>query len=89
MTTVKTKLFDPKVPITEVLWLDCQLFVGGWEAHSEVMRRRGKVFQRSVGYVLADDKKGIVLTGSLAQGGNVFGTVSIPRAQIRKVRRLR
>lgn len=86
---MKDKLFDKKVPITEVLWLDCQLFVGGWEAHSEVMRKRGKVFQRSVGYVLADDKKGIVLTEALSQGGNVFGTVSIPRAQVRRVRRLR
>lgn len=82
-------VFDKKVPITEVLWLDCQLFIGGWEAHSEVMRKRDKVFQRSVGYVLMDDKKGIVLTGSLSQGGNVFGTVSIPREQIKKVRRLR
>jgi hypothetical protein len=82
--------FDRKnVPIIEVIWSDCQLFVGGWEAHAEVMSRRGGVLQRTIGYVLADDKKGIVLTGSLSQGGNVFGTVNIPAGQIVKRRRIR
>jgi hypothetical protein len=45
--------------------------------------------QRTVGYVLAEDKKGIMLTGSLSQGGNVYGTVNIPASQIVKRKRLR
>jgi hypothetical protein len=84
-----SKAFDRKLPILEVVWSDCQLFVGGWEPHADVMRRRGGVLQRSVGYVLADDKMGVVLTSSLSQGGNVYGTVNIPAGQIVKRKRLR
>jgi len=81
--------FARKIPVTEVTWDDCLLFTGGWEAHDAVMRQRRRIHQRSVGYVLADDKAGIVLAGALSQGGNVFGAHVIPRAQIVKVRRLR
>jgi hypothetical protein len=84
-----SKRFERKLRIVEVIWLDCQLFVGGWESHVAIMRDRGRVKQRSVGYVLADDKRGIVLTESLSQGGNVYGTVEIPRRQILKQRRIR
>lgn len=74
--------FTKKLPVVEVIWADCLLFTGGWEAHSDVMRQVRKIRQRSVGYVLRDDKRGIVLTESLSQGGNVFGTCVIPAAQI-------
>jgi hypothetical protein len=83
------KRFDQKVPVTEVTWNDCLLFTGGWEAHDAVMRQRRRIRQRSVGYVLEDDKRGIVLAAALSQGGNVFGAHVIPRAQIVRVRRLR
>lgn len=79
----------PKVPVTEVVWDDCLLFTGGWESHEAVMGQRRRIRQRSVGYVLADDEKGIMLAAALSQGGNVFGAHVIPRAQIVKVRRLR
>jgi hypothetical protein len=78
-----------KLPIVEVIWDDCLLFTGGWEAHAAVMRQRRRLRQRSVGYVLADDKDGVVLAAALCQGGNVFGAHVIPRAQIVKVRRVR
>lgn len=78
-----------KLPLVEIVWDDCLLFTGGWEAHSDVMRQRRRIRQRSVGYVLADDKKGIMLAAALSQGGNVFGAHVIPAAQIVKRRKLR
>ena len=83
------KRFERRLPLVEVIWSDCLLFTGGWEAHASVMRQRRAITQRSVGYILADDKKGIVLTESLSQGGNVYGTVVIPAAQIVRRRKLR
>lgn len=76
------KGFERRLPVMEVIWDDCLLFTGGWEAHSHVMRNRKRIRQRSVGYVLADDKKGVVLAAALSQGGNVFGAHVIPAAQI-------
>lgn len=81
--------FSKRVPVLEVLWSDCLLFTGGWEPHADVMRTSRRILQRSVGYVLKDDKTGIVLTESLSQGGNVYGTVAIPASQIVKRRKLR
>jgi len=78
-----------RLPVVEVIWRDCQLFTGGWESHASIMRTVERTTQRSVGYVLRDNKAGIVLTESLSQGGNVYGTVSIPAAQIVKRKRLR
>jgi hypothetical protein len=78
-----------KTPVVEVTWEDSLLFTGGWESHADVMRQVRRISQRSVGYVLRDDKHGIVLAASLSQGGNVFGAHVIPRAQITKVRRIR
>lgn len=85
MTTKATGMYK----MVEAIWDDCQMFTGGWESHATVMRQRGRIRQRSVGYVLADDKLGLVLTAALSQGGDVFGTHVIPRAQIVKVRRIR
>ena len=83
------KRFRAPVPVLEVVWLDCQLQTGGWESHRATMRGRGRIFQRSVGYVLADDKKGVMLANSLSQGGNVYGVATIPAAQIVSRRRVR
>ena len=54
--------FEKALPLVEIIWDDCLLFTGGWEAHGDVMRQRRRVRQRSVGYILADDKRGIMLT---------------------------
>lgn len=84
-----SKRFGKRLPLVEVIWEDCLLFTGGWEAHTAVMRQRHRVRQRSVGYILADDKDGIMLAAALSQGGNVFGAHVIPASQIVKRRRLR
>lgn len=89
MSAAKPDKFERRLLIIEVIWDDCLLFTGGWEAHADVMSRRRRIRQRSVGYILADDKEGVVLCGALSQGGNVFGAHVIPRAQIVKVRRIR
>ena len=78
-----------KAPMLEVIWEDCLLFTGGWESHAAVMRQVRRIRQRSVGYVLEESKKRIILTASLSQGGNVFGTHVIPRSQVIKVRRIK
>lgn len=84
MTKMKAKL-----PVVEVVWEDCLLFTGGWEAHADVMRQVRRIRQRSVGYVLEDSKERIVLAAALSQGGNVFGAHVIPRSQIIRKRVLR
>jgi hypothetical protein len=81
--------FTKKLPLVEVIWADCLLFTGGWEAHSDVMRQVRDINQRSVGYILQDNKKRIVLAASLSQGGNVFGAHVIPAAQIISRRNLK
>ena len=78
-----------RLPLLEVVWDDCLLFTGGWEAHGSVMRQRRRIRQRSIGYVLADDKRGVVLAGAMSQGGNVFGAHVIPAVQIVSKRRVR
>lgn len=84
------KQFAHRVPVLEVIWSDCQfLGLGGWEPYQAVMDNRDRILQRTVGYALAEDKAGIMLTGALSQGGNVYGTINIPRSQIVKIRRLR
>lgn len=76
------KRFKKPLPLLEIIWSDSQISTGGWESHSDTMRERGRVFQRSVGYILADDKRGVMLAGSLSQGSNVHGVVTIPKSQI-------
>lgn len=76
------RVFSKRLPVLEVVWLDSQLSTGGWESHSATMRGRKRIYQRTVGYILADDKKGVMLAGSLSQGSNVHGVVTIPAAQI-------
>jgi hypothetical protein len=84
-----SKRIEKRLPLVEIIWDDCLLFTGGWEAHSAVMRQRRRIRQRSVGYILVDDKAGIMLAGALSQGGNVFGAHMIPAAQIVSRRKLR
>lgn len=81
--------YKKPLPLLEVVWTDSQLSTGGWEGHAATMRGRKKIYQRSVGYVLADDKKGVMLAGSLSQGSNVHGVVTIPASQIVSKRRIR
>jgi hypothetical protein len=82
------RAYRKRLPLLEIVWSDSQLSTGGWERHDATMRARHRVFQRTVGYILADDKHGVMLAGSLAQGGNVHGVVAIPASQIVKRRRV-
>lgn len=76
----------------DVEWEDSRLSRQGWIPASEVLaRRHRRVRMRSAGYVLADDKTGVVLVSSIGPRGSerVAGAVIIPRSAVRKVRRLR
>jgi hypothetical protein len=78
-----------KVWKLEVTWVDSQVQLGGWRDIRKWLKRRGKgVRCHSVGYVLADDSRGVVLAGSV-NGSNALGMVTIPARQIVKRKRLR
>jgi hypothetical protein len=72
----------------EVEWTDSQVSLDGWVPVRSVLKRRKKVTCHSVGYVLVDDKAGIVLAGSV-NGANATGVITIPASQIVKRWRLR
>ena len=72
----------------EVRWEDSTVMHGGWRNIEEVLERRDTVTCLSVGFVLADDKRGIVVAGSV-HGNEACGIVVIPRSAIRKRKRLR
>jgi hypothetical protein len=72
----------------EVEWTDSQLIGGSWEQVRALLRRRKTVRCRSVGFVLADDERGVVLAASV-NGRNAAGVTVIPRGQIVKSRRLK
>lgn len=79
---------NPKVWRVEVTWQDSQLIGGTWEPIADLLKRRKTVRCHSVGFVLADDKRGIVLAGSV-NGSNATGVTIIPASQVIKRRRLR
>lgn len=70
-----------------VTWVDSKLGYGGWEPAKGHRKRRGRVRCQSVGFVLADDKHGVVLAGS-REGKNVAGVVHIPRRAILAIDRV-
>jgi hypothetical protein len=72
----------------EVEWDDSTLLAASWEPIADVLKQRKVVRCVSVGFVIADDKKGVVLAGSVHQG-RVAGVTVIPAGQIVKRRRLR
>ena len=73
----------------EVEWQDSQVIGGSWEPIVDLLARREKSVRcRSVGFVLADDGRGIVLASSV-NGANATGVTIIPRRQIVKRRRIR
>jgi hypothetical protein len=72
----------------EVEWADSQVIGGSWEPVRAILKRRKDVRCYSVGFVLADDERGIVLAASV-NGANATGITVIPAAQVVKRRRLR
>lgn len=74
----------------EVEWLDSYVELLGWTPIKRMVRNRRRLETRcvSVGFVLADDKRGVMLASSV-HGCNATGVVVIPAGQIVKRRRLR
>jgi hypothetical protein len=72
----------------EVEWSDSQVIGGSWEPIRSLLKRRESVRCYSVGYVLADDKRGLILAASI-NDANATGITIIPASQVTKRKRLR
>jgi hypothetical protein len=72
----------------EVEWEDSTVWQRGWEKIDEILENRDSVRCLSIGFVLADDKRGIVLAANV-HGDEAAGVAMIPRRQIVKRKRLR
>lgn len=74
----------------EVEWEDSYVELSGWTPIKRLVRNRKRLDRmcHSVGFVLADDKLGLTLAGSV-HGANATSVIVIPRNAIRKRRRLR
>lgn len=73
-----------KRPRVEVAWEDAGFFSGGWAPWRPMLKRRARANLRcrSIGYVLTDDKDGLVLAASMSSAGEAFGVIVIPASQI-------
>lgn len=79
-----------KVWRLEVEWEDSTVLHNGWRPIAEIVARRNRrraVRCVSIGFVLADDRRGIVLAASV-HDSEAVGVTIIPRGAIRKRRRL-
>lgn len=72
----------------EVEWEDSTVLHEGWQPIGDILARRQAVKCMSVGFVLADDKQGVVLAASV-HGNEAVGVTMIPRSAIKKRKRLR
>jgi hypothetical protein len=72
----------------EVLWEDSTVWQKGWEKVDEILEERDSVRCLSVGFILADDKRGMVLAASI-HGDEAAGISMIPRSAIVSSKRLR
>ena len=74
----------------EVDWVDSYVELSSWTPIERMRRNRKhlKTNCTSVGIVLADDKRGVMLAGSV-NGGNATSVIVIPAGQIIARRRLR
>lgn len=72
----------------EVEWEDSTVWQRGWEKIDEVLENRDSVRCLSVGFVLADDERGLVLA-AMIHGTEAAGIAMIPRSAIVSSRRLR
>ncbi len=74
----------------EVVWRDAYVELSSWTPIKRMVRNRQDLESTtfSVGFVLADDEKGLMLAGSV-QGSNATGVICIPAEMIVKRRRLR
>lgn len=79
----------PKIPIVRVAWHDAA-FVEFREHNMDEPNHPLGAIQWSVGWLIRDDEDGIMLGVELSEhDGNYRHTLEIPRAQVKKVKRLR
>lgn len=80
----------PRKSVLEVEWEDAAALTGAWDELDAVLSKKGRspVRVHSVGYVLADDERVLILARSV-HGSRVGGVAIIPRAAIVKRRRVR
>jgi hypothetical protein len=73
----------------EVEWLDSYVELASWTPIRRLLRNRRKLAPRclSVGFVLADDRRGVMLAGSV-HGAEASQVHLIPAGQILARRRL-
>ena len=72
----------------EVEWEDSTILQGGWEQISDILQRAKRAPRiRSVGFILADTERRLVIAASV-HGSEAAGVTVIPRGQIVKVKRL-
>jgi hypothetical protein len=76
--------------IFEVTWEDAAALTGAWDELDAVLSDEGRKSVRvhSVGYVLADDERSLILARSV-HGSRVGGVAIIPHSAIIERRRLR
>ncbi len=72
----------------EVEWEDSTILHEGWQEVPDILERRHAMTCLSVGFVLADDRKGLVLAASI-HGSQAAGVTFIPHRAVKKRRRLR
>jgi len=73
----------------EVTWEDSVILdEGAWTNIVNALSRRGRTRCTTIGILLADDKRGVVVAGSI-HGLEAAGIMVIPRGQVLKRRRLR
>jgi hypothetical protein len=85
-----SKIVHPKLWRLEVVWRDSYVELSSWTPVKRLVKNRQDLESTavSVGFVLADDEKGVMLAGSV-QGGNATGVVCIPPEMVVSRRRLR
>jgi len=71
----------------EVEWEDSVVLHEGWQPIADILARRRSVRCLSVGFVLADDRRGIALAASV-HGSEAVGVTMIPRRAVVRRRRL-
>lgn len=77
-----------KRQLVEVTWSDAAMSEGAWTSTTDAARC-GPVKVRTVGYVLHRDRETIVIAGGLNDADQASGVAVIPRAMVRRIRRLR
>ena len=77
-------------PTVEVLWHDAHSDGGSWmEPHAWLETIDSPYVVRSVGYLLRDSKREIVIAQSKTDKGRISDTITIPRGMVRRVTRLK